>query len=184
MTKTLVQTIVIVVCMSAFWLSLSTKLDTNSRASGDVSSKLKDQVEAYRKEATTGQTTLLTHVDTTQEYLITAIMQNSTLAEQNQKLLASIDSLTKQVLALTEQNTEMAQQNVNLLKQIKVVNDMQTQILTQHTEALQEAKIAAKQSSIAAKSAQIDTKRALRAIVKPTPKPWYSRLFSQPTGKK
>ena len=173
MTKTLIQTMVLAGLMGGFWVSLSSKLDINSKASGDISSKLKDQVEDYREEATKAQKALLDHVDTTQGYVITVISQNSAIAEQNQKLLSSIDTLTQKVLTLTEQNTEMAKQNADLLKNIKAVNDNQTAILTAHTQTLQEAKTAAKK-------AQIDTSRALRAITKPTPKPWYQGIFSTP----
>ena len=167
MTKILIQTLVILACIAGLWLSISTSLKTNQDASGDVSSKLKQQIDAYHQ----GQTLLLAHVDTTQGYVITAIAQNSTIAEQNQKLLASIDDLTKRVLALDEENAEMAKQNADLLREIKMVNDNQTKILTAHTQTLEEAKTAAKKT-------QIDTSRALRAITKPTPKPWYQGLFA------
>jgi hypothetical protein len=148
-----------------FYLSLRTALHTNQDASATLVKSLDDS----RIAAATSD-------KLQNDQNITRIL--SLLDRQ----LDSIKDLTKQNQDLGEQNKKLQETAVALAQQVKSLQEGENQILAQHTNALQEQKVRTKKAQDAAETAAVDTRRALRAIVKPTPKPWHWGPFgAQPT---
>lgn len=178
MTKTVLQTLIILVAGAGAYLSLSTKSDTNQGASTTLVKSLDDariKQAAADKIASDEQTTRILSLLNRQLDSMTGILESiQQLGSQNQEL-------AKQSHELAEQNQKQGAQILALANQLKSVQDGQSKILEEHTETLKEAKSSAAKAVVVAKENQVTTQRAIRQLHPPPGKSVFQKWFAAPS---
>jgi hypothetical protein len=166
MTKTVIQTLVIVACGAAAYISLRTGQITNQDASASVTQKLNDKIESYRMENANNFATVIGHVDAGQ-------MKTLEMTEQIKGLADSLVGIAKSTADISQQNAKINEQNQELLKG-------QNSVLQEHTKSLKQAKEAAAKAQVAAQTSQVQTRRAIHDI-NTKPQPLFHGWFPRPT---
>lgn len=152
MTKTVIQTGVILLAMAAAWLSLKTGQQTNQDASGQVMQALDNKVEAYRKENSDNFAAVIAHVDAGQT--------------KTQDVTEQVKGVADTLVGIANTTNQILNQHTKSLEEVKT--------------GTKEAKGEAAQAKEVAKRNQVQTQRAIREITKPK-KSWWSGLFVSPT---
>jgi methyl-accepting chemotaxis protein len=152
------ETAVIVLSICAAWLSISQKVDNLGGA------------------FSIGQQTnfaLLEQTRAIAEGYKMQVEKAQAISEQNKSLADQNLNLVKQIKDYAEKTEALVQQDLELSKKSDAALQAHTATLAEQTRSLKEAQAKASRAEHAAETSQALTRKAVRAIQHPTPKPWF-----------
>lgn len=175
-----IDVIITMLCAAGLWVSLSTKLDTNT----DASQKLAKNIDQKAQEQTGA---IVSTVDSNQEALARGLRQNASTLEQIKSLAGQLKDLADQNKTLGEQVKDIGEQAKSLGEQNKALGEQNKKLLEEHTlemQAIQAQSHRAVRSSSHAEQTATSARaisRAAQREVTEVKRPWYQKIFPKPS---